>query len=63
MRREFCHDLQVLFEYWIVGFLIYEVVGELFEIKKCLRKHMNEERWKVLTVLLRDKQEVKWGDF
>ena len=53
----------MLFEYWIVGFLIYEAVGELFEIKKRLREHMNEERWKVLIVLLRDKQEAKWGDF
>jgi len=53
----------VLFEYWIVGFLIYEVVGELFEIKKRLREHMNYGRWRVLIVLLRDKQETKWGDF
>ena len=53
----------LLFEYWIVEFLIYEVVGELFEIKKRLREHMNYDRWRVLIVLLRDKQEAKWRDF
>jgi len=56
----------LLFEYWIVEFLIYEVVGELLEIKKQLRRrieHMNYERLKVLIVLLGDKQEAKWGDF
>jgi len=53
----------LLFEYWIVEFLIYEAMGELFEIKKRLREHMNYERGRVLIVLLRDKQEAKWGDF
>jgi len=53
----------LLFEYWIVEFLICEVLGELFKIKKRLREHMNYERWRVLIVLLRDKQEAKWGDF
>jgi len=56
----------LLFEYWIVEFLVYEVVGELLEIKKCLRgetEHMNYEILRVLIVLLGDKQEAKWGDF
>jgi len=49
-----------------VEFLVYEVVGELLEIKKCLRgetEHMNYEILRVLIVLLGDKQEAKWGDF
>jgi len=49
----------LLFEYWIVEFLIYKVVGELLEIKKRLRRrivHMNNERLRVLIVLLGDKK-------
>jgi len=58
----------LLFEYWIVEFLISEVVGDLLEFKKHLKRrtfHMNNERLKflVLIVLLGDKQEAKWGDF
>jgi len=56
----------LLFEYWTVEFLIYKAVGELLEIKKCLRRrteHINYERVRVLIVLLGDKQEAKWGDF
>jgi len=53
----------LLFEYWIVEFLIYEAVGGLFEIKKRLREHMNYEIGRVLIICLRTSKKLSGETF